>query len=154
MEKYSHTQQNVWWNYFSIPKHQRLHRWCLVVDKWFHHTLYDGCSYQSMLGLKLNHISKRGPWRTVLMSHRADNQQSWVRLGSILLFRASTYGTGFRNIFQEVRVHNSSSTLQRHINFDRCVCTYLCGHACVPVCVLEDVRVCLRLCLSVCNIDY
>ena len=36
------------WNYLSIPKLQRLH--------------YNGCNYLSTLGLKLNHVSKRGPW--------------------------------------------------------------------------------------------
>ena len=41
------------WNYFSIPKLQRLHRWSLGMDKWFHPTHYDGCNYLSMLGLKL-----------------------------------------------------------------------------------------------------
>ena len=50
------------WNYLSIPKLQRLHRWSLGMDKWFHSTLYNGCNYLSMLGLKLNHVSKRGPW--------------------------------------------------------------------------------------------
>ena len=31
------------------------------MDKLFHPTLYNGCNYLSMLGLKLNHVSKRGP---------------------------------------------------------------------------------------------
>ena len=30
-------------------------------DKQFHPTLYNGCNYLSMLGLKLNHVSKRAP---------------------------------------------------------------------------------------------
>ena len=34
------------------------------MDKSLHPTLYNGCDYLSMLGLKLNHVSKRGPtWR-------------------------------------------------------------------------------------------
>ena len=33
----------------------------LEWDRWFHPTLYNGCNYLSMLGLKLNHVSKRGP---------------------------------------------------------------------------------------------
>ena len=45
------------WNYLSIPKLQRFHRWILGMDK-----LYNGCNYFSMLGLKLNHVSKRGHW--------------------------------------------------------------------------------------------
>ena len=48
------------WNYLSIPKLQRCNRWSLGMDKWFHTTLYNGCNYLSMLGLKLNHVSKRG----------------------------------------------------------------------------------------------
>ena len=48
------------WNYLSIPKLQRLHRWSLGMDKLFHPTHYNGCNYLSMLGLKSNHVSKRG----------------------------------------------------------------------------------------------
>ena len=40
-------------------KLQRLHRWCLGMDKQFHPILYHGCNNVSMLGLKL---IKRGPW--------------------------------------------------------------------------------------------
>ena len=29
------------------------------MDKWFHPTLYKGCNYLSVLGLQLNHVSKR-----------------------------------------------------------------------------------------------
>ena len=50
------------WNYWSIPKLQRLHRWSLGMDKWFHPTFYNECNYLSMLGLKLNHVSKRSHW--------------------------------------------------------------------------------------------
>ena len=32
------------------------------MDKQFHPILYNGCNYLSMLGLKLNHVSKRGRW--------------------------------------------------------------------------------------------
>ena len=49
------------WNYLSIPKLQRCNRWSLGMDKQFHPTFYNGCNYLSMLGLKLNHVSKRGP---------------------------------------------------------------------------------------------
>ena len=37
----------MWWNYLSIPKLQRLHRWSLGMDKLCHRTLYDGCNYLS-----------------------------------------------------------------------------------------------------------
>ena len=49
------------WNYLSIPKLQRCNRWSLGMDKWFHPKLCWTCDYLSMLGLKLNHVSKRGP---------------------------------------------------------------------------------------------
>ena len=48
-------------NFISIPKLQRLPRWSLGMDKQFHLTLFLACYYLSMLGLKLNHVSKRGP---------------------------------------------------------------------------------------------
>ena len=38
-----------------------LHRWSLGMDKEYYATLYNGINYLSMLRLKLNHISKRGP---------------------------------------------------------------------------------------------
>ena len=40
----------------------KLHHWILGMDKLFHPTVYNECNYLSMLGLKLNHVSKRGPW--------------------------------------------------------------------------------------------
>ena len=52
----------VGWNYLVIPKPQRLHRWSLGMGKSFHPTFYNGCDYLSLLGLKLNHVSKRGHW--------------------------------------------------------------------------------------------
>ena len=48
------------WNYLSVPKLQRLNRWSLGMDKWFHPTLHRACDYLSLLGLKLSHVSKRG----------------------------------------------------------------------------------------------
>ena len=47
------------WNYLSITKLQRLHRWSLRMDKQFDPTHYNGGNYLSMLGLKLIHVSKR-----------------------------------------------------------------------------------------------
>ena len=49
-------------NYLSIPQLQRCNRWSLGMDKYFHPTYHRACDYLSMLGLKLNHVSKRGPW--------------------------------------------------------------------------------------------
>ena len=49
------------WNYLSIPKLQRLHRWGLEMDKQFHPALYNGCNHLYVLGLKLNHVGKGAP---------------------------------------------------------------------------------------------
>ena len=49
------------WNHLSTPKLQRCNRGSLGMDKLFHPIHYNGCNYLSMLGLKLNHVSKRGP---------------------------------------------------------------------------------------------
>ena len=47
------------WSYWYIPKHQRLHRWRLGMDKEFHPTHNNACNYLSTLGLNLNHVNKR-----------------------------------------------------------------------------------------------
>ena len=55
------------WNYLSIPKLQWLHPnfkgETVEVWEWISNfiSLYNGCNYLSMLGLKLIHVSKRGP---------------------------------------------------------------------------------------------
>ena len=61
MDNESHALLCVGWNYLFIPKLQRWHRWSLGMDKWLHPILYNGCDYLSMLGFKLNHVSKRCP---------------------------------------------------------------------------------------------
>ena len=62
------------WNYFSIPKCQRCNRWGLGMERWFHPTLYWECNYLSMMGLKLNHVSKNGPWNLYVMVSVARSQ--------------------------------------------------------------------------------
>ena len=54
------------WIYLSIPNFNLCTRWSLGMDKLFHRTLYNGCDYISMLGLKLIHFCKRGPSSTFL----------------------------------------------------------------------------------------
>ena len=46
------------WNYVSILKLQRLYRWSLGMDKWFHPTLYWVCNYVFMLEWKLSMLVK------------------------------------------------------------------------------------------------
>ena len=46
------------WDEITYPF---LNCWSLGMDEWFHLTLYQAYDYLSMMGLKLNHVSKRGP---------------------------------------------------------------------------------------------
>ena len=48
-------------DYLSIPKLQRLHRWCLEWTGYVMPHFTGFVIYLSMLGLKLNHVNKRGP---------------------------------------------------------------------------------------------
>ena len=57
----------MWWNYLSIPKLQGYNHLSLGMDKYFHHKLYQGCDYLSML----NHINKmRGSSLVQVMARR------------------------------------------------------------------------------------
>ena len=47
------------------------------MDKQFHPTLYNGHNYLSVVGLKLNHVSKRGPWRHVRNCEVIGSLESW-----------------------------------------------------------------------------
>ena len=49
---------------------QWLHRWSLGIDKCCHPMIYWVCDYFSMLGLKLNHVCKRGPWPLMAWWHQ------------------------------------------------------------------------------------
>ena len=57
MDKY-HMPSKVWG---EIP-YRFVNLWSLGMDKQFHLTIYNGCNYLLMLGFKLTHFSKRGPW--------------------------------------------------------------------------------------------
>ena len=50
----------MWWNYSSILEPPRYNRGKLGMDRYFHPTRYNECNYLSMLGLKLNPVSKMG----------------------------------------------------------------------------------------------
>ena len=46
IDKWSHAQKSVGWNYLSIPKLQWLHHWSLGMDKYFHpHFMMDVITY-------------------------------------------------------------------------------------------------------------
>ena len=100
------------WNYLSIPKLQRLHRWSLGMDKYFHPILYNGCDYISMLGLKLNHVSKRGHiWR----QWRSDNSMplQWYRNKRDGVSDHQPHDFFYSNVYSgtDEREHQSSASL-------------------------------------------
>ena len=63
------------WNNLSIPQLHRLDRWRLGMDKYFHPTHYNGCNFSSMLGLKVIHVSKRGPLVALLDRQKWNNAE-------------------------------------------------------------------------------
>ena len=65
------------WNYLSIPILQQCNRWSLGMDKQFYPRLYNGCNYLSMLGLKLNHVSKSG-YRKQRLRSTSLRQRHWL----------------------------------------------------------------------------
>ena len=56
----------------------RCSRWSLGMSKQFQPTLYDGWNYLSMLGIKLIHVSERGP------------RQKWLPACRVLWLKRST----------------------------------------------------------------
>ena len=50
----------------------------LGKDKWFHPTLYWSCNYLSMLGLKINLVSKRGSRWSTIHDHNALNTPPYL----------------------------------------------------------------------------
>ena len=53
-----------------------MHHWSLGMAEAFHLTFYYRCDYLSMVQLKLNHVSKRRPWLSVI----------WIKLIGIGLY--------------------------------------------------------------------
>ena len=93
------------WNYLSIHKLQRLHRWSLGMDKQFHPILYNGCDYLSML--KLNHVGERGPCC-----------RSFKRVPQIYMAGFfEIFGMWLRYTFMQ-NVRKSRLLKEEHFNFD------------------------------------
>ena len=65
----------------SVGGHQRSQRLIfMAMDKLFYPTFYNGCNYLSMLGLKLNHVSKRGPQLNQKVTYVSVN---WITIGCV-----------------------------------------------------------------------
>ena len=85
---------------------QRLHRWSLRMDKWFHPTLYTGCDYISMQGLKLIHVSKRGHWRRHIPSWIVATNGYYERL--LLIRRRQLERLGKKTLQLELNFHQEN----------------------------------------------
>ena len=114
------------WNYLSIPKLQWLHHWSLGMDKWFHPTHFSGCDYPSMMGLKLNYVSKRGH-RTHLNGrffswwhHQMETFSTLLALceGNHRSIVDSLYKGQSFNIFFDLRLNEQLSKQSRHQWFE------------------------------------
>ena len=68
MDMLSSASKSMVWNYLSIPKLQRYNCWNLGMDRSLHPTIYNWCNYLSMMGLKLNHVSKWAPGVRLIVS--------------------------------------------------------------------------------------
>ena len=90
-------------NYLSIPK---LHRWSLPMDKLFHPTLYNGCNYLSMLGLKFNNISKRNPRHLCAKEQHVPISQMYITVASsdIGIYICYRYNDGLSHIWTPIHM--------------------------------------------------
>ena len=100
------------WNYLSIPKLQRCNRWSLGMDKQFHRTLYNGCNYLCMSGVKLNHVGKRDPrtsttarLREIVRTGENPRRYSFA-LTFIILFQFKTFIVGVELKCWQYSVHH------------------------------------------------
>ena len=70
--------------------------------------LYNGYNYLPMLGLKLNHFSRRGPRMLVHFFNLFCNSQSvsltWWRMVVLLIWILFTHAYTFDNIWKEIYV--------------------------------------------------
>ena len=73
-------------NNLSSPRLQRYSCWSL--DKWSYPTLYWECDYLSMLGYKLIHVDKTGPWCYVAPEHQ---QTQWWHHHDLNMTKISFY---------------------------------------------------------------
>ena len=101
------------WNYLSIPRLQQPCCSILGMDKHFHHTLYWACDYSSMLGWKLFHVNKRGPWwegevekflyialRYLRLWHTYSHADMW----GMYMYDTYNLSAEFIKIFQDMRL--------------------------------------------------
>ena len=96
-----------------FPILQRLYRWCFGTDNQFNPTLYDGCDYESMLGLMLINVSKMGPGIMVQFCFDAINPISPQTLKMISLLLALVIVNSRSNLCPFLSIKFKISTLIR-----------------------------------------
>ena len=108
------------WNNLYIPKLQRLHRWSLGMGKWFHPTHFWTCDYLSMLGLKLNHVSKKGYWWDVCALPRSSDAHTHTHINQIKFARDNVLHVHWlfkcMNLIYECSVRNVFTGIHRYIH--------------------------------------
>ena len=111
----------------TLPIHSQILTvvpWYLVIGKWFHPTLYDGCNYLCMLGLKFIHVSKGGPsinhpsdwakgsllWmQWWILSH--DVKSSYHQISYIIHIYITKKGNWFQIYFEHFLLWGSSQSI-------------------------------------------
>ena len=73
IDKENQAHESVGWNYLSIRKLERCNYRSFGIENEFHLTQYHGDNYLSMLGLKLNHVSKGAP-----VFPKGHDKKSWA----------------------------------------------------------------------------
>ena len=137
MDKKSHAQSSIEWNYLCIPKHQRLHRCSFGIDKLFHSSYYNGCNNVSMLIGSNNTLWPDGRIRLFAhhntpYHHYADLSESIELLkcfpGTLCLEWVSKIKSVLSVILQAI--HGALRIQLTHFTYDDCdyACTLFCHH--------------------------
>ena len=99
--------------------------WSLEMDKWFHPTHFNGCNYLSMLGLRLIHVSKRGPWGCVwFRTPNWDVTLQWRHKGRDNVSNYQPHNCFLKRLFRRRSKKTSKPRVTGHLCGDRWIsCT-------------------------------
>ena len=98
-------------------------QWSFGIDKLFHPRRNRVCDYLFMLGLKLNHVSKRGPWSCVWMATKVPKRTCPISKMFLDMYTSRfVWVTLFRRYFftqQKLKLQSLSLPLPNSVTYDR-----------------------------------
>ena len=103
------------------------------MDKKFHPTLYNGCNFLSMPGLKLTHVSKRGPLSQLHPSGYFTGSESIIRLPPV-----SMNASVFINLIRRFCCSESQFRCNKSTNASPIVDRFVCWQECRSRALDED----------------